>query len=215
MLRVASAEFRYGAAGLLAWFAVLLTLSLWPLLERPAVDAFPSVLAMMGIVLPFVAVIGNLHLLGVERNERRLRLFRSLPVSRVKLAASRLLRSLAIPLLALGVALLLVAIGYGVSGGAFLASLAGGWLLLTFLFLAAAAALFTTLLYDIGGMTFAQVFGVALVAAAFVLNSTTPAFVVNVLEPLTALAQTPLGVLLALAVCAALFLLDMVVFVRR
>ncbi len=215
MLRVASAEVRYGAAGLLAWFAVLLTLSLWPLLERPGVDTFPSVLAFMAMALPFVAVIGNLNLLIIERNERRLRLFRSLPISRSKLAASRLLRSLAIPLLALGAALLLFAVGIAVSGGAFLAALAGGWVLLTLLLLAVASTLLTTLLYDIGGMTFAQIFGVVFVAGAVLVNSTNPAFGANVLEPLTALAQTPLGVLFALATCAVLFLLDLLVFVRR
>jgi len=216
MLRAVSAELRYGAVGLLAWFAVLLTVSLWPLLERPSVATLPTALAMMAMALPFVSVIGSLHLLGVERSERRLRLFRSLPLPRTHLAASRLVRSLAIPLLAVGAALLIVVLGFAAAGGSFLASLEGAWVLLTLLLLAVAAALLTTLLYDIGGMTFAQVFGVALLAGVFLLNSASPEVHAGALtEPLVALAQTPLGALLVLLVCAALFLLDIVVVVRR
>lgn len=216
MLRAVSAELRYGAVGLLAWFAVLLTVSLWPLLERPSVATLPTALAMMAMALPFVSVIGSLHLLGVERSERRLRLFRSLPLPRTHLAASRLVRSLAIPLLAVGAALLIVVLGFAAAGGSFLASLEGAWVLLTLLLLAVAAALLTTLLYDIGGMTFAQVFGVALLAGVFLLNSASPEVHAGALtEPLVALVQTPLGALLVLLVCAALFLLDIVVVVRR
>lgn len=215
MFRIASAEVRYSAKSLLAWFAVLLTMTLWPLYENPSVDSFPTVLAVMAIALPFVAVIGNFRLLSVEHNEKHLRIFRTLPITRTQLAVARLLRALALPALALGVSLALLSVGLVTAGPGFLASLTGAWVLLTLFFIGAAGSLLSTLLYDIGGMTFAQLSGVVLVVLVFLLNASIPAFREGVLAPLTQLAQAPLGTLFALALCILLALFDTVVFSRR
>jgi len=214
MLRIARAEVLYNAKSLLAWFAVLLTVSLWPLFESPSVDSFPTILVFLVMYLPFLAVIGNLRLLSIERHEKRLRLFRTLPITTVQLAAARLLRGLALPLLTLGVSLALLLAGLTLAGPSFLASLAGAWVLLTLLFLGVAAANLSTLLYDIGGMTFAQI-SAALLVLAFLLNASSPLFQGFAPEPLTRLAQTPLGVLLALGLGLLLALCDLVVFIRR
>lgn len=215
MFHIASAEARYSAKSLLAWFTVLLTMTLWPLYENPSVDSFPTILAFMAIYLPFVAVIGNFRLLSVERNEKHLRLFRTLPVTRTQLALARLLRALALPALALVVSLALLGVGLITEGPAFLASLAGAWVLLTLLFTSVAVSILSTLLYDIGGMTFAQLSGVVLVVLTFALNASSPAFRAAVLDPVAQLAQTPPGVLLALALCILLGFCDTAVFSRR
>ena len=215
MFRVASTEIRYSAKSLLAWFAVLLTMTLWPLLETPSVDGLPTVLAFTAICWPFVAVIGNFRLLSTERNERHLRLFRTLALTKTQLALARLLRTLALPMMVLGLSLALLATGVVIAGPGFLATFAGAWVLVTLFFLGIAVSILSTLLYDIGGMTFAQLSGAILVLLAFLLNASGAAFGEAMLEPLTQLAQTPLGTLLAVALCIVLTLCNVLVFRRR
>ena len=212
MFHVASTEVRYSVKSLMAWFAVLLTMTLWPLLENPSVDGLSTVLAVTAISWPFVAVIGAFRLLSTERSERHLRLFRTLPLTKTQLAFARLLRTLALPMMVLGLSLALLATGVVIAGPGFLATFAGAWVLVTLFFLGIAVSILSTLLYDIGGMTFAQLFGAGLVLLVFLLNASGAAFGEAVLEPLTRFAQTPLGTLLAVTLCIVLTLCDVLMF---
>lgn len=211
MLKLAAAEVRYLAASSVAWLAWTVVMSFWPALERPFLEAVPSVLAFLFLVAPITAVIGAFRALSVERTEGRFRLFLTLPVRPWQVAAARQLRSSALPLAVLVVGCLLVVVGVVGTGREFMATLSGSWILGVLFLASIALVALVTLLYDVGGMAFAQV-GMALIAAVvFVAGAYAEGFARNVLEPINAFAQTPLALVVAAALCVSLWLADLVV----
>lgn len=72
-----------------------------------------------------------------------------------------------------------------------------------------------TLLYDLGGMAFAQV-GMALMAAVVVVaNAYVEGFTQDVMGAVNAFAQTPAALVATAALCVLLWLADLVVLRRR
>lgn len=214
MFRVARAEMIYGWRSLLAWFALLLVTAMWSLFEAPSVSTLPTVLAALTMALPLMAAVVNFRFLSTEKNERRVRLFRALPITTTQLATARLLRSLILPAMGVAVALVLIGVGSALAGTEFTSRLAGAWVLVTLLFLSVAASLFSTLLYDIAGMSFAQItcFGIG---GALLFLASSPVLRDIEAESLTRLAQSPLGAILAVLLCVLLAAGDMIVFRRR
>jgi hypothetical protein len=166
----------------------------------------------MALMLPVMAVVASFSQLNSERNEMRLRLFASLPLTSFQIGTARLLRLLVLPLLALSTGVLLILAATFVSGLALLARFEGAWLLLTLFLLSLCLSVIIVLLYDLGGTVFAQVATVGLTVVAFVLNAYSPAFVSVVIEPLSAAAQTPTGAALTCLLLALLTAVDLVLF---
>lgn len=214
MFRVAKAEMIYGWKSLLAWFVLLLVTAMWSLVESPTVSALPTVLAALSVALPLMAVLVNFRFLSTEKNERRVRLLRALPITTKQVATARLLRSLILPAMGVAVAIVVIGVGSALAGSEFTSRLTGAWVLVTLLFVSVAASLISTLLYDAAGMSFAQVtcFGIG---GAVLLLAASPALRDMGSESLTRLAQSPVGALLAFLLCAALAAANVIVFDRR
>lgn len=215
MLRAARAELSYGAAGVAVWLGALLLFSSWPLLERPEVRSIGTVLAAMTVLLPIVGLVSALQLLGLEQREHRARLFASLPLSASNVASARLLRTAAVPLTAVVAAGLLVSAGLLLDAGALTGHLPNPWILLFWTQLALAATVLATLLYDLRGMTFAQVALFLLGALAALLNSAFPTAGQAVLGTLTELVQGPAGWLLTALLTGALWAADVALYARK
>lgn len=214
MFRIAGAELQYNLAGVAAWLAVLLVVAGWPLLESGDLSGVPGVLVMMSMALPLIAPVSCFLLINVERNERRDRLWRMLPLAPVTIAAARLVRAAFVPALALAIGTLLTLLAAMTMGAALFERLNGAWVLLFLLLAALAVGTLVTLLYDIGGMGFAQLTTAMLVAAGFMLNSFVPAFT-ELVAQITTIAQTLSGVLIMAATLAVLLVADILVFVRK
>lgn len=212
--KLTGAEVRYGAPTLAAWGAVLLATSLWPFVEALSVSRIPLVLAFLSLVLPVVTTITTFRLLATERSEARLRLFGMLPVGPAAVGLARQLRGAALPALALLLGAALVLVGVAAEGARFLGALSGAWMLPFMLLLSVAVALLVTLLYDVGGMTFAQLVTAGLVAAAFVESNLGPGVTSGLVERATALAQTPAGVVGAALACSLLAVADVALLAR-
>jgi hypothetical protein len=211
MLRIAVAEIRYSFLTLLAWLAIPLI----SVVVRPSAALRDLLLLTLGLLLvwaPVAAVLTNFTLLNVEQKEKHLRLFGMLPLSRTQLAAARLLRMLATPILALGISALLALVGVTLQGPTFLAGMGSLWVLPAALLGCLALLATQLLLFDIGGMLLMQ-----LIFAGLVLLVITLGTVMNerMLVPLLQLAETPLGALLALALCFALAAANIALFRRR
>ncbi len=215
MLRLAVGEVRYLAVSFAAWLGWALVMSLWPVLERPFLEAVPSVLAFLFLVAPIAAVIWAFRALSIERTEGRFRLFLALPVRPWQVAAARQLRSCALPLAVLVVGVLLIMVGLVGSGREFLVNLTGSWILGVLFMASLALVALVTLLYDLGGMAFAQV-GMALMAAVvFVANAYVEGFTQDVMGAVNAFAQTPAALVATAALCVLLWLADLAVLRRR
>ncbi len=211
MLRLAAAEVRYLAVSLAAWLGWTLVMSLWPALERPFLEAVPSVLAFLFLVAPIAAVIWAFRALSIERTEGRFRLFLTLPVRPWHVAAARQLRSCALPLAVLVVGGLLFMVGLVGTGREFLMTLTGSWVLGVLFMTSLALVALVTLLYDLGGMAFAQV-GMALMAAlVFIANAYVDSFSQDVMGAVNAFAQTPTALVAACVLCVVLWLADFAV----
>ena len=215
MLRLAAAEIRYGAGSLAAWLAVMLVMSFWPLLETPAITALPAVLAFLYLVLPITAVISAFRLLSIERNEGRLRLFGGLPVSTASVALARQVRGSALPVAVLLLTVLLSLAGLVGMGREFLSIMSSAWVLGMLFFASLAAVALVTLLYDLGGMSFAQVAVALIVGVVFVANAYGGGFVERALQAVSVAAQTPAGLVAAAAVCVGLWTADVAVLKWR
>lgn len=211
MLRLAVAEIRYGALSLLAWLAVMMLMAGWPLLETPFPTAITTVLAFLFLVMPLVAGVNAFRALGSERGETRARLYGTLPLSTFQIALARQIRGGALPLAGLLVAALLALVGLILQGDEFLASLAGGWVLGTLFLASLAVVALITLLYDTLGMSAAQVVVALLVGAGFVANGYVGGFAEQVVQPVMAAAQTPVGLLATAAACVLLWAADVLV----
>lgn len=216
MWRVAKAEISYVSGSILAWTVVVLVASQWPLFGSNSGSDFgsalPSAMAFLALMLPVMAVVSTLGQLSSEKNEGRVRLLTALPLTSLQIGIARQLRVSGQPLLALAVGLSLLVAGIFVSGTAVLAPFEGAWILLTLLLLSLCASVLTVLLYDLGGMAFAQIATVGLTIVAYVLNAYSPAFVSDVMEPLSAAAQTAHGALLTVLLLALLTAADLIVF---
>jgi hypothetical protein len=215
MLRIVSAEIRYSVLPILVFFGFFLLIGLAPFYSEPSPGTLQGGAALMFIYLPIFSVVITLILLGIEQSEKRLRLFNMLPVSRMRLATARLARPLIAPLLALIASVILLGISFTFAGPELLGSSPKLWLFITLLFAGIIPVILVTLLHDIGGMTFtfALVASFALFGVPLVLLIPDPSQAV--LEPLAHLAQTPLGALLALALCVLLGAADIAVFSKR
>lgn len=214
MLRIAQAELQYSVGSVLAWLGVLLVAAGWPLLESPGLSGVPSALAMMTLALPLITPISTFLQINVERNERRGRYWSTLPVSPATVAVARLLRAATLPAMAAAIGVLAVLLATIFSGGQVLERLSGGWVLGVLLLASVGTGILVTLLYDVGGMAFAQVVSAALIAVGFMLNSFMPQFE-RFAREVTSVAQTPVGLLLAAGACGLLAALSLLVFVRR
>lgn len=214
MLRIARAELQYSLGSLLAWLGVLIVATWWPFLEARSLSAVPGTLAIMALALPLITPVSCFLLLNIERNERRRRLWSMLPVNPVAVAVARLLRAATLPLFAVALGLLLVVLAAIFIGGPVFEQLSGGWVLWFLLLSAIALGALVTLLYDIGGMAFAQLSVALLAGAGFVLNSFVPA-VARLVHQVSTLAQSPGGVILMGVVCVLVLLADVLVFRAR
>lgn len=206
MLRIASAECQYSWPLLLLFFFLSLFLGL-------IYTRTPTMIIYL--YLPLFVFFSALRLLHVEGKEKHLRLFSALPFTRTQLALARLSRVLIVPAAALtvGVALLLVGV---ISPANPLTSLAAPWPLIAILFVSIASFFLLTLLYDIGGMTFLNIVGAVLVGVVLILVATfshlPPGGLASFVHLIT---HTPLGALLALALCVLLAAVDITVFSKR
>ncbi len=214
MFRIVSAELLYSLAGVVAWLSVLLVVSGWALVESPGLSGVPTVLMFMTLALPLITPVNCFLLLHVERNERRDLLWRMLPVRPRVIAGARLMRAAFVPAFAVAIGGLLTLLAAVNVGAELFERLSGAWVLLFLLLTALAIGTFVTLLYDIGGMAFAQVTSVLLLAAVFILNAFVPAFALFV-ERLTSIAQTAGGGLMMLGILVVLVVADLLVFARR
>src|SRR5690554_4097616 len=214
MLKIATAELSYSLAGILAWIAVSIVASWWPFVEAGSLSAVPTVLAMMALSVPLITPVQCFLLLNVERNERRQRLWGMLPVSPSATAGARLLRAAFLPIFAIALGLLLVALAAGLTGPEIFGRLTGAWVFGFLLLAGFALGAFVTLLYDAGGMTFAQLASVVLVGAGFMLNAFVPAFT-RLVTQVTSLAQALSGVLWMLGLCVLLVAADVLVYRAR
>lgn len=213
--KMAIAEVRYSASTLAAWTAVLLVTSLWPFVESLSVTTIPSVLAFAAIVLPVVTSITTFRFLTLERSESRLRLFGTLPVGPAAVGLARQLRACALPILALLFGAALILVGVAFEGLQFLAAVDGAWVLPFLLLLSVAAAIFATLLYDVGGMTFTQLVTAGLIAAAFLENSYGPGLTGSLVERVSEVAQTPTGLVGVVFLCVLLAAADIALLAWR
>lgn len=214
MLRHAGAEFNYSLASILAWIAVAIVSSWWPFIEAGSLSATPTVLAMMALTVPLITPVQCFLLLNVERNERRQRLWGMLPVAPATIAGARLLRAAYLPLVAVVLGILLVALAVVFTGPDVLERLNGAWALGVLVLAGFALGVFVTLLYDVGGMVFAQATSAFLVAAGFMLNAFVPAFT-QLATQVTSFAQTAAGLLSMLGLCVLLVVGDVLVYRAR
>jgi hypothetical protein len=212
VLRIASAEIRYNFPSFLVWFSVLLVGALWPLLEQDG-SSFRMVSTLLITFVPLAALSVAIRMLGAEGSEGHLRLFRTLPLTNAQVAAARLLRLAVTPLLALLLALAFAGAGYLSAGPDRQFPPETAWLLGTWFFAGLGVLIAFALLHDVGGMLFAQVSGVLLVAA-LILGVRTP-LVAPVLPALTSFVSAPAGMVAAAALCALLVAGNIAVFSRR
>lgn len=200
MFRMLSAELRYNAVEIAGWLAILLVGALWPIVETRDVSGTTASLATLLLFLQIVTPIVSFRLLSNEDKESRLRLLHGLPVSTRTIAISRLLRAVAMPLAALLVAGILIAVGIGLTGFGYLNQLDNRWLLLTFMVASIASAFLVVLLVDILGMRLAQlIFSVFVVLLILSSLGMIQWFQELVLLPLFEFAETPLGVVAVIA----------------
>jgi hypothetical protein len=206
MLRIASTECKYSWPVLLLYFFLSLFLGL-------IYTRTPT--TIIYLYLPIFVFFSATLLLRIEGKEKHLRLFSALPFTRTQLALARLSRALIVPAVALtvGVALLLVSLIFPANP---LTSLAAPWPLILILFASIASFFLLTLLYDIGGMTFLNVVGVTLavivIVAALSFSYLPPGRLASFVHLIT---HSPLGALLALALCVLLGAADIAVFSKR
>ena len=214
MLRLARAELNYSLASILAWVAVAIVSSWWPLVEAGNLSAAPGALAMMALTLPLITPVQCFLLLNVERNERRQRLWGMLPVAPATIAGARLLRAAYMPLFAIALGLFLVALAAVFTGTGVIERLNGAWSLGFLLLAGFALGALVTLLYDVAGMAFAQATSVLLIAGGFLLNRFVPAFT-ELVTQVPAVAQTAAGMFSILGLCVVLVAADVLVYRAR
>lgn len=214
MLKIAGTELTYNLASVLAWSLVLLVMSSLPFIEAGDLTAVPSVLAFMTLGLLPITPVFCFLLINVERNEQRQRFWNMLPVARTTVAGARLLRAASLPLVACVVGAGLVVLAAIFTGPEIFQRLNAAWALGFLVLASIALGVFVTLLYDLGGMAFAQVTSVLLLVAGFVSNSYVPAFERLVVQ-VNSLAQTAGGVLLIAGICVSLMAANVFIYHRR
>lgn len=210
MTHMLVAELRYNFMAIISWSAVLFVASLWPLLEARSLSGIPLALALMSGIMPIVAVIWSMSLLGVDKRERRRDLFAALPVTTTQVALVRSLRAFALSFAFAAFGVILAITGILFDGAEFTSKLAGAWALPALFLWSLAAAALATLVHDLLGSQGGQVLFGLLVAGLLIYLWSEPAR--TLLEPLVPLVdkaiQTPGGMLLAAASTVLFVLAD-------
>lgn len=235
MLRIAAAEARYHVRAIAFWLALAVAIVIGSLalglgdafwipragggvgawMARATVaQSLLTGVAFTFLLLPIAAASSTFGMLGTEASEGRWRLLGSLPMSRARVAAARLLRAMAVPLGTLALALPLLLFAAILDPRRLVDALRHEpWILPSLLLLSVAVALLITLLHDLTSLSFAQAVAVG-VTIPLTLAVFDPAFR-GWLQPGLRLMPTAAGPMWLLVACGLLVALDIAVVARR